>query len=146
MPCHLAVVVIELLLAGQGEAGSDDGQRVRPHLLGSPAEVHGVPGGDAAGAGVDGDPALYLIHSGLQDLLLLLHAEDVGLAVGAKGEDPVDAAGDLPLDLVAELGDIDALVRGVHGGDDRWDDALDLDLLHVRTLLIQNSCRIERLS
>lgn len=133
---HLAVVVVQLLLAGQGKAGGDDGQGVRAQLLGPLAQVDGVPGGDAAGSGVDGDAALDLVHGGLQNLLLFLQAEDVRLAVGAEGKNAVDAAGDLPLNLVAELRNVDAFVLGVHGGDDRGNDALDFELLHARTLLL----------
>ena len=132
---HLDVVVIQLLLAGQSEAGGDDGQDVRAHLLGALAHVDGVAGGDAAGAGIHGDTALHLVDGGLQDLLLLLQAQDVTLAVGAEGEDAVDAAGDLPLDLVAQLGDVHALILRVHGSDDGRDNALDCNVFHIDALL-----------
>ena len=98
-----AVVVIQLLLGGYGKAGGDDGQDVRAQSLRLTAEGDGVAGADTAGAGVDGNPALHLVDGGLQHADLLLHAKDVALAVGAKGEDAVHAPGDEPLDLAAQL-------------------------------------------
>ena len=133
---HLAVVVIQLLLAGQGEAGGDDGQDIGAHLLGPLAHVDGITGRDTAGAGIHGDSALHLVDGGLQDLLLLLHAQDIALAVGAEGENAVDAAGNLPLDLVAQLRDIHALISA-HRGNDRRNDTLNGDVLHSRSLLMQ---------
>ena len=132
------IVVIQFLLAGHGEAGGDDGQHIGAQFLGPLAHVDGVPGGDAAGAGVHGHPAFHLVDGGLQDLFLLFHAQDVTLAVGAEAEQAVNAAGDLPLDLIAQLGNVDALIRGVHGGDNGSDDTLDRNALHnSHTLLFR---------
>ncbi len=134
---HGHIVVVQLLLAGQGEAGGDDGQHVRAQLLSPLAHVDGVGGGDAAGPGVDGDTALDLIDDGFQNLFLLLQAENVALAVGAEGEQAVDAAGEQPLHLVAQLLMIDGLVViAVHGGQNGRNDAFDLAVFHDVTLLM----------
>ena len=90
--CHGGVVVVQLLLGGQCEAGGDDGQCICAHLLGALTQADGLGGGDAAGACVNGDAALDLVDDGSQDLLLLLEGQSVGFAVGAHGEDAMHAA------------------------------------------------------
>ena len=134
---HRNVVVVQFLLAGQSEAGGDDGQHIGAHLLGPLAHVDGVGGGDTAGAGIHGDTALHLIDNGFQNLFLLLQAQDVAFAVGAEGEQAVDAACQQPLHLIAQLRVIDGLaVIVVHGGQNGRNDAFDFAVFHIMTLLI----------
>ena len=128
---HGLVVLVQLVLACGGKAGGDDGQHVRAQGLGHLALLDGLFGGDAAGAGIDGDAAVALFDDGAQDQLLLLAVQDVALTVGAKAENGVDAALDLAVDLGPQLGHVDGLVV-VHRGDDRGDDAFDFDCLHGR--------------
>ena len=126
---HGLVVLVQLVLAGGGKAGGDDGQHVRAQRLGHLALLDGLPGGDAAGAGIDGHAAVAFLDDGPQHQFLFLAVEDVALAVGAKAEDGVDAALDLAVDLGPQLGDVDGLVV-VHRGDNRGDDAFDFNSLH----------------
>ena len=115
-------MLIQLVLAGGCEAGGDDGQHVGSRCLGHLALLDGFLGGDAAGAGVYGNAAVYLVDYGFQNQLLLLCVQDVAFAVGSEGEQGVNAALDLTVYLAAQLGDVDALIL-VHGGDDWGDNA-----------------------
>ena len=129
--CHGHIVVVQLLLGGQCEAGGDDGQGICAHLLGAPAHADGLGGGDAAGACVNGDAALDLVDDGSQDLFLLLKRESVSLAVGAQREHAVDAACQQTLDLLTQSLVVDGLlVIVVHGGNYRRDNAFDVAGLH----------------
>ena len=134
MLCHFNVVVIHFFLRSHGKAGGDDGQDVGTQISSTLAQLNGLTGGDAAGACVNGNAALDLIHAGLDDGQLLVEGQRVGLAVGADGEDAVDAALDQALDLLAEDFQIDGLI-GVHGGQDGGDDAFHRNVLHNRFLL-----------
>ena len=128
---HGFIVLVQLVLAGGGKAGGDDGQHVRAQGLGHLALLDGLFGGDAAGAGIDGDAAVGLLDDGAQDQFLLLAVQDVALAVGAEAENGVDPALDLAVDLGPQLSHVDGLVI-VHRGNDRRDDAFDFDCLHGR--------------
>ena len=124
-------MVVQLLLGSQCEAGSDDGQCICAQLLGALAQADGLGGGDAAGACVNGDAALYLIDDSGKDLLLLLEGQSIGFAVGAHGEDAMHAACQQALHLLAQSLMIDRLLRViVHGGDYRRDNAFDVAGLH----------------
>ena len=131
MLCHGHIVVVQLLLGGQCEAGGDDGQGICAHLLGALAHADGLGGGDAAGACVNGDAALDLVDDGSQDLFLLLKGEGVSLAVGAHGEDAMHAACQQTLHLLTQSLVVDSLlVIVVHRGDYRRDNAFDVAGLH----------------
>ena len=129
--CHGHIVVIQLFLGSQCEAGGDDGQCICAHLLGALAHADGLGGGDAAGACVNGDAALDLVDDGSQDLFLLLKREGVSLAVGAQREHAVDAACQQALDLLTQSLVVDGLlVIVVHRGNYRRDNAFDVAGLH----------------
>lgn len=127
-------MVIQLLLGGHSKAGGDDGQDVRTQALRLAAEGDGVSGADASGARIYGNPALHLIDGRLQHADLLVHVENVALAVGAKGEDTMHASGNEPLDLAAHLIQVHTFV-GIHRGQDRRDNAFDRYTLHDYSLL-----------
>ena len=140
MLCHFHVVVVHLFLRSHGEAGGDDGQDVGTQVGSTLAQLNGLAGGDAAGTCVNGNTALDLIHTGLDDGQLFVKGQCVGLAVGANGEDAVDAALDQTLDLLAEDFQVHGLI-GVHGGQDGGDDAFHRNVLHNRFLLFHvNLC------
>ena len=129
--CHGHIVVVQLFLGGQREAGGNDGQGICAHLLGAPAHADGLGGGDAAGACVNGDAALDLVDDGSQDFFLLLKREGVSLAVGTQREHAVDAACQQALDLLPQSLVVDGLLGViVHGGDHRRDNASDVAGLH----------------
>ena len=131
MLCDLHIVVVQLLLGSQCKAGGDDGQRICAQLLSTLAHADGLCGGDAAGTGIHGHAALDLIDDGLQHLFLLMEGQGIGLAVGAHGENAMDAACQQTLHLIAQLCMVDRLFRViVHRGNYRRDDTFDIAGLH----------------
>ena len=95
----------------------DDREHIRAQRFAHQGLADGVPGADAAGACVDGDAALYFVDDDGENLLLFLLIQDIALAVGAEGEDSMDAVFDHPVHLAAELLLVDGFIL-IHGGDD----------------------------
>ena len=120
---------IQLFLGCSGIEGGDNGEGVRTNFKGLLAQRNGLFGCDAAGSGVDRDPVICLLHNDLQHPLFLSGGESIAFSVCAKGKQAVNAGINQPVDLIAQLLFIDALVF-IHRGQNGADDTFDCDAVH----------------
>ena len=125
------VVLVYLLLGNRGKVGADDGQDIDAQSLCLQRQLDGRFGAGAAGTGINRNPAGDFVHNNADDLQLLLLGLDVEFAVGSQAENCVNTGSDLTVDLMADLGLVQRLIR-VHGCDHSGNNAVYI-LVHCVT-------------
>src|SRR5262249_7801247 len=107
---------------------------VGPGLARALAELDRLRRGVGAGAGDDGDPAARLFQDHPYDVHLLFEGQGRGFAGGPRGDQAVDAAGDLLLDEVGEGAVVHATVaeRGDERGHGAVEAGVHVSFIHYR--------------